>query len=120
MTDPTIARNMQSAAFNFLYASSIPALQKPLQKIAGSAKSADSLSEKQVNGIRDLLTLDDVYDFGSAAWFLTTQCSDRIRGELQNAGERGWEIYITDCVKTTVTPERTAYWQRAMDAFGAC
>lgn len=111
---------MQSAAFNFLYASSIPALKSRLLKIAGNAKTADSLSAKQVNMVRDLLTLNDNFDFGSAAWFLTTQCSDRIRGELQNAGEAGWEHYITDCVGTTVTPERTAYWNRAMDAFGAC
>ncbi|KAI9880305.1 MAG: hypothetical protein M1830_004184 [Pleopsidium flavum] len=101
-------RNMQSPTHNLLYASSIPALTAPLAAIpAGSS-----------NAVRALLLANDDYDFGSAAWFLTTQCSAGMRSGLQNGGMDGWEAYLTGCVGTGVTGERQKGWERANVALG--
>lgn len=103
---------MQSAYFNVLYAQSIPALQK--NYILGSGQSSD-----QLNAVRALLLDVDDYDFGSAAWFLTTQCSGTVRQGLEAGGRVGWETYLTKCVGTTATSDRDAYWQRAVHALGS-
>lgn len=66
----------------------------------------------------ELLLSNEDYDFGSAAWFLTTQCSKSVRSSLQAGTEAGWEQYITGCVGTTVTSDRKQFWQRAMKALG--
>ncbi|KAJ5628434.1 hypothetical protein N7490_010662 [Penicillium lividum] len=101
-------RNMQSPAFNKKYANSIPALKDQISKVADSP--ADLL---------DLLRGDETYDFGSGAWFLTTQCSGDVRTALQSGDESGWQRYITECVGTSVTDERKEYWQRAVEALGS-
>ncbi|CRG88823.1 hypothetical protein PISL3812_05858 [Talaromyces islandicus] len=94
-------RNMQSPAFNRQYALSI-------------AEIKDQVSaEDDVSATLDLLLGDARWDFGSAAWFLTTQCSDAVRQGLRQGDEAGWEAYISQCVGATVTDERTAYWRRA-------
>ncbi|KAJ5669241.1 hypothetical protein N7462_010311, partial [Penicillium macrosclerotiorum] len=100
-------RNMQSPAYNKKYASSIPALADKLPAVADSPVD-----------LLDLLRDNETYDFGSGAWFLTTQCSDDVRSALQSGSETGWEQYISGCVMTTVTDERKAYWQRATKALG--
>ncbi|MCJ1466102.1 hypothetical protein MMC07_004721 [Pseudocyphellaria aurata] len=91
-------RNMQSAAYNLQYAQSIPALSSSLQYVMGNPYA-----------VRDLLTANDVSDFGSAAWFLITVCTEATRAALQSQGLAG----------TTPTADREAYWQRAARAFGA-
>ncbi|KAJ5180294.1 hypothetical protein N7492_003504 [Penicillium capsulatum] len=101
------ARNMQSPAFNKKYASSIPDLKDQIAKVANSP--ADLL---------DLLRENETYDFGSGAWFLTTQCSQDVRSALREGSETGWQKYISDCVGTSVTDERKAYWERATKALG--
>ncbi|KAJ5139261.1 uncharacterized protein N7515_004109 [Penicillium bovifimosum] len=100
-------RNMQSPAFNKKYASSVPALKDKLPSVSNSP--ADLL---------DLLRADGAIDFGSAAWFMTTQCSDEVRKALGDGSEEGWARYISDCVGTSVTDERKAYWERAVKALG--
>ena len=98
---------MQSPTFNMKYAQSIPALKDKLAAAGTDPKA-----------VLALLTADGNLDFGSAAWFLTTQCSGATRTALQAGTKAGWESYIKDCVGTTVTPERQAYWDRATKAFG--
>jgi hypothetical protein len=98
---------MQSPTYNDKYAASIPALSEQYASATGN-----------VSAILDLLLTDETYDFGSAAWFLTTQCSDSVRAELQKGSESGWEGYISSCVGTTVTDERREYWQKAGGALG--
>lgn len=98
---------MQSPSFNDKYASSIPELAD-----AYAAATGD------VAAILNLLLSDEKYDFGSAAWFLTTQCSESVREALQTGSEQGWEGYISGCVGTTVTDDRKAYWSRAVEALG--
>ncbi|KAI4177982.1 MAG: hypothetical protein LQ343_000066 [Gyalolechia ehrenbergii] len=98
-------RNMQSPQFNLKYAQSIPGLKDKLAT-AGSDPKA----------VLALLTANGEYDFGSGAWFLTTQCSDTVRAGLKSGSLVGWQAYITECIQTTATPERLAYWQRAANA----
>lgn len=98
---------MQSPTFNEKYASSITELADAYASATGD-----------VVAILDLLLSDEKYDFGSAAWFLTTQCSESVREALQTGSEEGWEGYISGCVGTTVTDDRKAYWSRAVEALG--
>jgi hypothetical protein len=99
---------MQSPTFNSKYASSLPSLADKLPSVPNSP--ADLL---------DLLRANEAFDFGSGAWFLTTQCSDDVRSALQKGDEAGWERYITGCVGTSVTDERKSYWERAVKALNA-
>jgi hypothetical protein len=92
---------MQSPAFNNLYAASIAALAPAYAKISNN-----------VTAVLDLLLTDDRYDFGSAAWFLTPQCSPAVRSALQTGSEAGWDKYLTKCVGAKVTDARKAYWLR--------
>lgn len=98
---------MQSPSYNKIYAASLPALKAQLPKVS------DSPAE-----LLDLLRDDETYDFGSGAWFLTTQCSEDVRKQLQSGSESGWSMYISDCVGTSVTDERKQYWERAVKALG--
>jgi hypothetical protein len=97
---------MQSPSYNKKYASSIPALKDQVAKVGDPAD------------LLDLLRGDETYDFGSGAWFLTTQCSKDVRAKLQDGSESGWQMYISDCVGTSVTDERKEYWERAVKALG--
>lgn len=99
---------MQSPEYNALYAESIPSLKEELAPISG-----------QPEAVLDLLLTEDCHDFGSAAWFLTTQCSFKVRNALRSGGEDGWQKYITSCVGTTVTEERREIWERAVEELGA-
>ncbi|CAI7599686.1 hypothetical protein PCG10_008718 [Penicillium crustosum] len=100
-------RNMQSPSFNKKYASSLPDLKDKLPAVSNSP--ADLL---------DLLRSDGATDFGSGAWFLTTQCSKEVRSALADGSETGWQRFISDCVGTSVTDERKVYWERAVKAIG--
>ncbi|EIT81565.1 hypothetical protein Ao3042_01945 [Aspergillus oryzae 3.042] len=94
-------RNMQSPAFNSKYAQSL--------NVAVSSDPAQTL---------DKLVDNPEWDFGSGAWFLTTQCTADVRSALQAGSETGWERYITQCVQTQVTDKRKEYWQKAVQALG--
>ncbi|CAG8096496.1 unnamed protein product [Penicillium salamii] len=100
-------RNMQSPAFNKKYAKSIPEL-----------KSRFYFVENIPADLLDLLRENKTYDFGSGAWFLTTQCSKEVRSALQDGSEKGWKNYITECLETNVTHERKEYWDRSAEALG--
>ncbi|KAE8371013.1 hypothetical protein BDV26DRAFT_299195 [Aspergillus bertholletiae] len=95
-------RNMQSPAFNAKYAESLNVAVSD-----DKAQTLDKLLEKLE------------WDFGSGAWFLTTQCTTDVRSALQSGSEAGWERYITECVQTSVTEARKEYWQKATKALGA-
>lgn len=97
-------RNMQSGQYNLKYAQSVPMLRGPLEAI-GTWDLARVLK----------LVLPDELSFGSAAWFLQTQCSPDVREGLKRGDEEGWARYITECVGTEPEP-RKAYWQAAVKA----
>lgn len=107
LTLTPIARNMQSPSYNKKYASSIPALKDKVAQVSNSPVD-----------LLDLLRNNKSYDFGSGAWFLTTQCSKDVRSALQSGSETGWQRYISDGVGTSVTDERKEYWERAVKALG--
>lgn len=96
---------MQSPDFNAEYAGSI-------EEISDEVAEADGDKVK----ILDLLVENEEYDFGSGAWFLTTQCDEDIRKELQSGSEEGWEAYITECIHTEANGERKKYWEAAVEA----
>lgn len=100
--------------YNLLYAQSVPALASKLSAITG-ATSTSGLSDDQLNSIRELV-LPDEYSWGSAAWFLTTQCAN-IRAQIQSGGHAGYAAYL-QCIGTEMTEDRMAYWDRANSAFG--
>jgi hypothetical protein len=108
-------RNMQMAGYNLLYARSIPQLGDAVNAIT-TADTVDGLSDDEVNAVRALV-LPDEYSWGSAAWFLTSQCGADVRSQLQEAGEAGWEAYL-GCVGTQATDDRKVVWERANTAFG--
>ncbi|THC91925.1 hypothetical protein EYZ11_008611 [Aspergillus tanneri] len=70
-------------------------------------------------GVLDILLNDEAYDFGSGAWFLTTQCTQHVRTQLQSGSEAGWAAYISSCVGTGANEARKAYWTRAVQALRA-
>jgi hypothetical protein len=107
-------RNMQMANYNLEYALSIPALQPQVKAITTSTSTA-GLTDDQLNQIRALV-LPDEYTWGSAAWFLTTQCAS-IRAQLQAGGQAGYSAYL-GCIGTSATSDRLAYWTRASQTFG--
>ena len=58
----------------------------------------------------------DEYNFGSAAWYLTTYCKDA-QSSLATGTDEGWAAY-NKCVGVDGTlPERMEYWNRAKKAF---
>jgi hypothetical protein len=108
-------RNMQMINYNLVYVQSIPALASNLSAITGGA-GATALSSQQANDVRSLLTSNDAYDFGSAAWFLTSQCSSSVRYGLQTGSLAGWQQYISSCVGAEASEDRQEYWNRAVTA----
>ncbi|KKK26977.1 hypothetical protein ARAM_007533 [Aspergillus rambellii] len=101
-------RNMQSPGFNAEYAASIPGLKEAL----------DGGAQGDVVKVLDLLRGNAEYDFGSGAWFLTTQCSAEVRAALRTGSEEGWAGFLTRCVGTDANEERKGYWVRAVQVLG--
>lgn len=99
---------MQLPPWNLLYASSLPPLAAQLPALAST----------DVDGVRALLLATDDVDFGSAAWFLTTQCGPDVRTGLRTGGRQGWEAYLAGCVHAPATGERVAVWERAARVLG--
>lgn len=108
-------RNLQMPAYNLLYARSIPALLPAVEAITTST-SVDGLTDDQLNDIRALV-LPDEYSWGSAAWFLTSQCGEDVLSAMETPGEAGFNAYM-GCVGTASTSDRLAYYTRALQAFG--
>lgn len=104
--------NMQMAPYNLKYAQQIDALKT---KVANYS-STDGLSDDQLNDILALVTPDQ-YNFASGAWFLKTQCSQDVRDQLDANVDSGFQAYM-QCVGTSVTDDRMAYFTRAKQAFG--
>ncbi|OJD28389.1 hypothetical protein ACJ73_00198 [Blastomyces percursus] len=98
-------RNMQVAENNAKYAESLDEIKDELAKVKGDK-----------DAVLDLLLRSDDHDFGSAAWFLTTQCSPEVREGLQSGSQEGWEKYLTRCIWAEVTQQRRDYWKRTKTA----
>lgn len=98
---------MQSAAFNLKYAQSIAELAPQL----AAAQKAGA------ENVTDLLISYSDYDFGSASWFLTSQCSPSVVDGLSKAGTAAFNAYL-GCIGTSPSDDRTGYYTNALKAFG--
>lgn len=98
---------MQSAAYNLKYAQSIPELARELPAAqAAGAENVTSLLISYAN-----------YDFGSAAWFLTSQCDAGVVSGLAKPGTAVFNAYL-GCIGTSPSDQRTQYYTKALKAFG--
>jgi hypothetical protein len=104
--------NMQSPAFNLLYAKSLDGVK---EKVA-DVKTVEGLKPEKLNEILALVTPDE-YNFGSGPWFLVTQCPATVRDALKEDIDCGFEAYMA-CVGVQVTDPRKEYLTRAKEAFG--
>lgn len=86
-------RNMQMAKYNAPYAKAL------------------GLSIEQA-------MMQDEASFGSAAWYLATQCSPTTRPGMWGGSQAGFEAYVTQCVGATMDGLRLQYWERAVAALG--
>ncbi|KAK1690856.1 hypothetical protein BDP55DRAFT_543427 [Colletotrichum godetiae] len=109
-------RNLQMAGYNLMYALSIPELASKATEIAGGVTDGNSLTDDKKNQILDLVLPDD-YTWGSAAWFLATQCDDDVKENLAAGTVKGFTLYM-GCIGTSGTEDRVEYWSRAKGAFG--
>lgn len=57
-------------------------------------------------------------EWASAAWYYTTKCDDTVKAGLKAGTQAGNAAYLTNCVMTTVTDDRTKYWTAAAQALG--
>jgi hypothetical protein len=100
-------RNMQSAEYNLKFAQSIP-------ELAGELRAANAAGPENVTSL--LVSYAD-YDFGSAAWFLTSQCDQGVVGGLAKAGKAAFEKYM-GCIGTKADEDRMKVYDSALKAFG--
>ena len=100
-------RNMQGYTFNLEYARSLGALSGVLA--GAEAQGPDAVLQ--------LLIVNAEYDFGSAAWFYTSQCGASVKSGLQAGTQAGWEAYM-GCIGAEASDDRTALWTTAMQVLG--
>ena len=81
-----------------------------------SGISSQQVDEAEKEGPVQVLALvnGNRWSFASGAWFLERQCEEEIREGLATLTEERWNIYLTACVGTTVTNDRTAIWRKAI------
>lgn len=99
-------RMMAMPPFVKQYATSLVGASQVAQE---EAKGGDAA----LVGILDIANASDERSFGSASWFLTTQCSPQIRQGLVDETVEGWHAFLTECVGTTAAPERDTPWLAA-------
>ncbi|KEY73459.1 hypothetical protein S7711_07486 [Stachybotrys chartarum IBT 7711] len=104
--------NMQMPAFNLEYAKSLDGVKDQVADMA----SVEGLTDEELDGILDLVVPDE-YNFGSGAWFLTSECAPEVRAQLDENIDTGFDAYMA-CVGVEVTEDRLAYLERAKEAFG--
>ena len=97
---------MQSYKYNLQYAQSLPTLAGALP--AALVKGPDAV-------LNLMITYTDV-DFGSAAWYMTTQCKG-VQDQLATGSMDGWATYMT-CIGADDSDARTAYFRKGLAALG--
>ncbi|KAK4631363.1 hypothetical protein CLAFUW4_02426 [Fulvia fulva] len=106
-------RNMQSPAFNEKYA-------EYLATVPGSGITEEQVEAAKAKGPADVLELvnGDRWGFGSAAWFIGTQCSEDVRKGLDLGTQVGFERGLTECAGTEVTADRISGWRLVVKGGG--
>jgi hypothetical protein len=96
-----------------------PFVSKYATAVAGDSAVATAQAvggDAGLNAVLALVNSDDEKSFGSAAWFLSTQCTADVRAGLKAETTDGWHAFLTECVGTTAAPERDAPWIAAKQA----
>lgn len=103
-------RNMQSYEYNLKYANYLAADKK-------CGITTEKVAAAEDRGPDDVLALvnTDHLGFGSAAWFLRTQCDASIEQGLAIGTEEAFNNYLVDCLGTSADPERTEGWTAVMN-----
>jgi len=99
---------MQSPDYNLKYAKSLSALASVLP--TAEAQGPDA--------VLALLVKYTNFDFGSAAWFLTTQCEPDVVSGLAAGTVAAYEGYVAGCVRGSPSDKRTAYFTKGMAVLG--
>ncbi|KAJ7680958.1 hypothetical protein DFH06DRAFT_1164631 [Mycena polygramma] len=109
--------------FILQYALDTPSVAAQAQALAGAnVNNPAAIPADTENAIRALV-LTDQLSFASAMWFYTqsgpnqtgcTATAGMVAG-LQAATLPGWEQCITNCVGTTVTPQRQAVYEKTLN-----
>ncbi|KAJ6507335.1 hypothetical protein C8R47DRAFT_966835 [Mycena vitilis] len=109
-------------AFDINHTRWTPRAWPQAQALAGvNVNNPAAIPADTENAIRALV-LTDQLSFASAMWFYTqsgpnktgcTATAGMVAG-LQAATSPGWEHYITNCVGTTVTPQRQAVYEKTL------
>ncbi|KAI3611034.1 hypothetical protein WG66_013685 [Moniliophthora roreri] len=119
-------RNMMLFNFIHQYAVDTPRTSQQALQLAGPDPDSPSITNDTMNAVRELVLGDDL-SFASAAWFYKnsgaakTGCTadaSVVQG-LQAETLAGWTVYIEKCIGTTVTPDRQAGWEAALNALKA-
>ena len=113
-------RAMMDKMNNALYALSIPSISDAVRSVIGNVSvTATPLANGTANAVRNFLTSDPNLDFGAGAWYLATQCNDTVRAAVKTQQEKGWEMYLSGCVKVDPSATgRRSYYEAAVKAFG--
>jgi hypothetical protein len=93
-----------------------PFVEKYATAVAGAdavAKAKAAGGDAGLDAVLALVNSDDEKSFGSAAWFVTTQCSADIRAGLAAGTTEGWHNFLTVCVQTELDPTRDTPWVAA-------
>ncbi|CBX95538.1 hypothetical protein IAQ61_004369 [Plenodomus lingam] len=84
---------------------------------------ADAVAQAEAAGgdaglvaVLALANADDQKSFGSAAWYLTTKCTPKVRAGLVAETVDGWHNFLTQCIGTTAAAERDPAWIAAKQA----
>ncbi|KAK3394847.1 hypothetical protein B0H63DRAFT_517929 [Podospora didyma] len=77
---------------------------------------ANAVAGKDPAAILDLVKPDQ-YNFGSAPWFLKTQCGPDVRAALQANPDTGFAAYMRCVGVDAQDTNRQAYWKRAKAGF---
>ena len=108
-------RNMQSPDFNKKYLKSI--LDDTKIEKSDDFKNKAKAAGDDVGKVLEVLNTYGSLDFGSAAWFLSTECKGQIAG-LEKGDEAGWDAYVT-CVGASAGDGRKEIWKKAIEALKA-
>ncbi|KAK3116714.1 hypothetical protein LTR53_002623 [Teratosphaeriaceae sp. CCFEE 6253] len=103
-------RNMQSPAYNLKYAQW---LSTACTNCGITAAQAQQASAQGPAAVLELVNTDE-WSFGSAAWFLATQCDESVRQGLAAGTQAGWETYLSQCVGASADEGRNQLWTAAM------
>ncbi|KAH8831346.1 hypothetical protein DL96DRAFT_1587412 [Flagelloscypha sp. PMI_526] len=116
-------RNLMMFPFVYQYAVDTPETSAAALALVPNDAAAATASADTMNAVRELVLKDDL-SFASGMWFYKasgpskTGCAanQAIVDGLVAETVEGWSNFITNCISTTVTPERQTVWEATLKA----